>query len=301
MPLLLVDPRTSSEAADRPPSTRSHQLLVIPSPLRLWHLASLDAPTVAGVWSLAFARTANIHLPAWVPLLLALGTWSIYIGDRLLDANSALRAGDLDRLRERHHFHWRHRRVLFPICVVTAAVSAIIIFTRMPPVLRERNSVLAVATLAYLSGVHLPLRQAGKRSCFFSKEFLVGMLFTAGCALPTLSRVHVTTISLVELSRLLASFTFFAMLAWLNCHAIECWESKTSARFALNAFQLSCFGILLSIFFSRGTQGAALLIAGSASALLLGLLDRVGTDMAPIVLRAAADLVLLTPIFLLIR
>ena len=64
------------------------------------------------VWSLAFASVAKIYLPVWVPVLLALATWSIYIGDRLLDARRALRTGALHSLRERHFFHWRHRRLL---------------------------------------------------------------------------------------------------------------------------------------------------------------------------------------------
>ena len=55
-----------------------------PAPLRLWHLTSLDAPTVAVVWSLSFAWVVGVHLPKWVPVLLAIGTWVAYVGDRLL-------------------------------------------------------------------------------------------------------------------------------------------------------------------------------------------------------------------------
>lgn len=78
-----------------------------PSPLRLWHLSSLDAPTVAAVWSLGFAKTAGVRLPAWAPVLLVFVTWFVYVSDRLLDARSALRARDIHRLRQRHYFHWQ--------------------------------------------------------------------------------------------------------------------------------------------------------------------------------------------------
>ena len=32
-----------------------------PNPLRLWHLLSLDAPTVAAAWSLGFAKAAGVQ------------------------------------------------------------------------------------------------------------------------------------------------------------------------------------------------------------------------------------------------
>jgi hypothetical protein len=46
---------------------------------------------------------------------------------------------------------------------------------------------------------------------------------------------------------------------------------------------------------------AALTAAAAASALLLALLDRIRGRLTPLALRAAADLVLLTPLVLLLR
>jgi hypothetical protein len=94
-----------------------------PGPLAWWHLASLDAPTVAVAWSLGFAWAAGVALPAWVPALLALTAWAVYIGDRLLDARAAIRSGETHRLRERHFFHHRHRRV-FGVLAVAASCAA---------------------------------------------------------------------------------------------------------------------------------------------------------------------------------
>ena len=93
------------ESLDRP--------LDAPRPLRLWHLLSLDAPTVAVLWSLGFAKVAGVRLPGWVPVLLALMTWCVYISDRLLDARSAVHERQIRRLRQRHRFHWQYRRIFF--------------------------------------------------------------------------------------------------------------------------------------------------------------------------------------------
>lgn len=281
-----------------PPNARVRQFDA-PQPLRLWHLASLDAPTVAVAWSLAFAWGAGVRLPLWVPLLLALGTWAVYIGDRLLDARTALRSGNVDRLRERHFFHWRHRRTLAPLALVAACASVAIIVGLMPAAVREHNSVLAVAALAYFSSVHSSRRTFAWACSIFSKELLVGALFTAGCAFPVLSRVAAPR----SLGPLLAASIFFALLAWLNCSAIERWESdRISACISICGSLLALAGLSLAVFFSAiRPQVTALLITGSASALSLVMLDRLRGRLTPLALRAAADLVLLTPLFLLAR
>ncbi len=275
-----------------------------PLPLRLWHLASLDAPTVAVVWALAFAWAAGIRLPAWVPVLLALGTWTVYIGDRLLDARACLSTGATHRLRERHFFHWHHRRVLAPLAVASAVAAAVIIFGLMPLAIRERNSVLAVAALAYFSGVHAPRR--APRLPLLSKEFLVGVLFAAGCAFPTLSRLGLAGASRTAIAQLLVPAVLFAALAWLNCHAIEQWESAPSSRHASRILALAggmglCGSLLAASLAFAQPRAAALLAAEVSSALLLALLDRLRQRLSPIALRAAADLVLLTPLFCLLR
>jgi hypothetical protein len=272
----------------------------LPASLRLWHLASLDAPTVAVVWSLAFSWAAGIRLPAWVPALLALGTWTVYIGDRLLDARAGFRSGSLHNLRERHFFHWRHRRVFLALAAASACAAAAIITALMPAAIRERNSVLAVAALAYFSRVHAPRPPSNRRRALLSKEFFVGLLFTAGCALPALSRLH----GLAASPRpLLADVTVFAALAWLNCHAIDCWES-TSAPSCIRATSglLGLSALLVSILLAAAQpRPAALLAAAAASAFLIALLDRLRPRLSPLALRAAADLVLLTPLLLLAR
>ncbi len=55
------------------------------------------------------------------------------------------------------------------------------------------------------------------------------------------------------------------------------------------------------ILFAFHSRVAALMGAGAASAALLALLDRFRGRMTPLALRSTADLVLLTPIALLLR
>ncbi|MGD0734352.1 MAG: hypothetical protein ABR976_04355 [Terracidiphilus sp.] len=277
------------------------QIVDAPPLLRYWHLASLDAPTVAAAWTLAFAWAASVPLPAWVPILLALAAWAVYIGDRLLDAHSGLRTAQCSNLRLRHRFHWRHRLFFIPAAVAAACAAAFIVFSQMPVAAREKNSLLAAAALVYFTGVHS--RREGssltavRRATFVSKEMLVGLLFTAACALPALSRAASQPSS--PLWPLSIETIFFALLAWLNCHAIEHWESRGRSRSTVwrPALALALIGFLVSAILSTShARPAALLLAGAISAFLLLLLDRQRSRLTPLALRVTADLVLLTPI-----
>jgi hypothetical protein len=270
-----------------------------PAPLlSLWHLTSLDAPTVAVVWTLAFAWAARVRLPAWLPIVLALSAWSFYIGDRLLDSRHARTP-----LRERHHFHWRHRRIFIPLAVTSGVVGLVLVLHFMPIAARERNSVLAAAAIAYFTSVHSPWRPS-PRKFRIPKELLVGILFTLACVLPAWTRItgpHVVTLRLAALPAILS----FVALAWLNCHAIEAWESG----FEINCATIRRRGFTLawivglaaaSMLFLHHPRYAALLLAASLSATLLSVLDLQRQRLTPVVLRAAADLVLLTPLALLV-
>jgi hypothetical protein len=171
-------------------SPRHIRRISAPRPFALWHLASLDAPTVAVVWSLAFAWAAGVRLPLWLPFMLALAVFAVYVFDRLLDARSALLDSGFHRLRERHRFHWRHRRILAPLAAAAACAAAWMVLTLMPPPARERDSVLAAASLAYFARVHSTRRQRPFLSPFLTKELLVGLLFTGGCVLPTMGALR---------------------------------------------------------------------------------------------------------------
>jgi hypothetical protein len=339
-------------------------------PLRLWHLASLDAPSVAVCWTLSLARAARVRLPAWVPLLVALVVWAVYVADRLLDARADLALDRSHRLRERHYFHWQHRRLLAPLAALAAACAAWILWRLVPAPVRHRDSLLAAAALAYFTRVHAPSAFAlwirpsssvtlshpsrtkrgmdgapGRRRLWagsigwwrerllrrvLTKELLVGLLFTAGCLLPAWSRAQTPAAVLA------APAVALALLAWLNCALIDEWEGdnaglppKTDRALATRAanrawasrpsrdkacamdgaqcfhlraksIALAGFAFLAATLLVHSQQRSSLLIfAAALSALLLAALDHNRRRLAPVTLRAMADLVLLTPAVLL--
>jgi len=133
------------------PYRSAPRILDAPVPLALWHKASLDAPTVAIVWTLGFAFAAGVSLPLWVPALVGLVTWAVYTSDRLLDARSALASMQPSRLRHRHRFHWRHRRLLVALAAASACAALIIVVIYVRGPARERGAALGLATIAYFS------------------------------------------------------------------------------------------------------------------------------------------------------
>ena len=286
----------TAQARHRAPLPTS---LEAPAPLRLWHLTSLDAPTVAVVWSLAFAWAAHLSLPTWPVAVVALAAWCAYIGDRLLDARNAHTP-----LRARHHFHWKHRRIFLPVAIAAAIVAIALVLHSMPFRARERNSVLAAAALAYFTSVHSPWRvPAAKAWLRFPKELLVGVLFTLACAAPTLTRIAGRGTGPTALA-VFPIVLIFILLAWLNCHAIEFWETQSQQRSAVlrPATALMAIAGLAAAVAAVGhvPRDAAMLLAAALSAALLALLDRHRHSLTPIALRACADLALLTPLALLV-
>ena len=301
VPQLLPRPRTNPFAVPRSSESlaASARIFDAPRPLRLWHLGSLDAPTVAAVWTLGFGWAAGVRLPHWVPLLLALTAWAVYIADRLLDARTHLRTAP-HRLRERHFFHWRNRHIFIPLGTAAACAAAWLVLTRMSSAIRARDSVLCAAALVYFTGVHSGRIRRRLPALLVSKELLVGVIFTAACALPAWFHGQFAGTGSPEWP-LLGPVLLFALLAWLNCHLIELWETNTPRLSGPHpAVALALAGAILALSLAAVQQPAtaALAACGAAGALLLALLDRLRSHLAPVALRAAADLVLLTPLLL---
>jgi hypothetical protein len=264
------------------------QLFDAPRALALWHLASLDAPTVAVVWSLAFAWTIHVHLSGWVLLVLALATWCAYVSDRILDARvlgaqtlgarvsdegvPATRSGTelsmWPALRERHYFHWRNRSLFVPLAVIAACAAGILAPIFLLSYLREGGFILAGAALAYFSGVHAaPWLERRRFSLprLASKEFLVAVLFTASCILPVWSRLRLSGAQEFSLTWLWIEGIYFAALAWLNCRFIAGWEAEKSDREAgARGRRIGQF----KLFADRSTNfSAAVLLASAGFAL----------------------------------
>jgi hypothetical protein len=250
---------------------------------------------VAVVWTLAFAWASGVTLPAGGAVGIGLAAWSFYIGDRLLDARAAGPS-----LRPRHDFHWKHRGVFLSLAIAAAVAAFALMLDFMPVAARARNSVLAAATIAYFLSVHSPWRLVIRRFRLrIPKELLVGVLFTLACAASTWTRIAGHRHSM------LAPIGCFAALAWLNCHAIESWESSGKTSRCVTIFSIAMIFAAVALLEASINAAlhlpriAALLASASSSALLLAILDRAKPRLTPIALRAAADLALLTPLALL--
>jgi hypothetical protein len=255
-----------------------------------WHLLSLDAPTVAALWAWFFARAMRLHMPILPALLLALGTWLLYVADRILDG---LRQGEF--LRERHYFHARHRTTFLAAASFLFLLLAWNVFTRMRPEALRDDLYIGAFALVYLFAVHR--RAAPPR---LPKELAVAILFAAATAVPAWSRITAGK------QQLAPAIIFFALLCWINCVGIEKWEGgdpHPSTRWAslhlrlivtVIAFFSSVAALLAP---SRGLTTvylAALLSSG-----LLFALDTRSTRWIPLHLRIAADAALLTPLALI--
>ncbi len=176
------------------------------------------------------------------------------------------------------------------------------VLTRMPAIGLRTDSVVGLATLAYLSNVHGHsnsdnwLRRITRGiSRLVPRECVVGMVFSAGCLLPVMARTRLHW-------PVAAAAIAFAALAWLNVSAIGCWEGcfekRAQMRRAAIALASACLA-LAAVLASTQPGSAEAVLAAGVSALLLVALDTLAASVEPVVLRAAADLVLLTPLLVL--
>ncbi len=213
------------------------------SPLALWHLLSLDAPTVAALWTWFIATVAHVPLPLRAPASVFLAVWLLYAADRLLDVRN-LHASlpdtppDASRhpnkimdsplcgetsvpaspdLEARHRFHARHRTgFLVVIAFVSAALAALL--PAIPaPALRLDLALGAVLT-AYFILIH-----ATPAAPRLPKELAVGVFFAAAVFIPAIARAPALRLALLPSAVLLAA------LCSLNCLCIYSWEHPEHA------------------------------------------------------------------------
>jgi hypothetical protein len=260
-----------------------------------WHLLSLDAPTVAALWCWSFGRAAHIDLPALSPLVLALGTWLVYVADRILDG---LDPANQARLRERHYFYCRHRRAFLAAGIAISPFFAWIVFRWLSPEVRfEDCAVFAVAALYFLL-VHVHGRFAER---WLPKELAVGILFAAGTAIPAWARIPGERLEMTPVVGI------FAILCWLNCVAIENWErppadsihaSTAWAGKHLRSLSSAVFALSLVLAFIHMHDSAqmCLYLASAVTALLLFCLASGRRYLTAMQARIAADVAMLTPI-----
>ena len=233
-------------------------------------------------------RAMYFHLSLIQALLLPLGTWLLYVADRILDG---LRQGEL--LRERHQFHARHRTAFLLAASFLFVLLAWFVLTRMlPEALRDRTPGLACWCFFTCSRC----RRITPR---LPKEQPWAFLFAAATAVPAWSRLGAGR----EQRR--PAVIFFALLCWINCVGIEKWEGGqphaitcwASLHLRLIESLLHCFRWPRRSWPRRGSM--VVYLAALLSCGLLYTLDARSGHWAPLHLRIAADAALLTPLALL--
>ena len=271
-----------------------------------WHLLSLDAPTVAVVWTASFAAALHLRLPALGLTMLALAAWLLYVADRLLDVASPSHA---HALQPRHYFHQRHRKFFLTVTAAILPLLAWLVGTRLDPAPLREDLVLAGCSLLYLICVHLPLRRGAGRGIPFPKELIVGVIFATACVIPTWSRLPLAR------AALLLPLCLFAGLCWINCVAIEYWESTPATRLhrsthwigrhfiAVTGMAAAIAAAAVPFLFTIGEHAsfalAAIYLSIAVSSGALAWLHQQRHALNALRLRAAADAVLLTPAILI--
>lgn len=253
------------------------------------------------LWAWSFGRAAHVRSSAGAIAVLGIGTWLIYVADRLLDGRFGAR---IEELRERHLFHASHRRTLLLAAAVAAVPLLCLILISLSPAARCEDTLLFAASGLYFAIVHLrPIRLRH----WLRREFAVGIIFASATAVPAWSQPGAAHADL-----LLPTF-LFAALCCLNCLAIETWE-QTSFAATLRTSPISAGALIMAAAAAvsmlsasrRNSASCDICAAALLSALILYLLDRLyhrshhqPSAVPALALRIAADAALLTPLFFL--
>jgi hypothetical protein len=252
------------------------------APLEIWHLLSLDAPTVAAVWTAFFAASFHVVLPWTAPLALALAVWIFYAADRLSDARHPASS-----LEDRHHFHAQHARGFF-VAIGFAAPTVLVLLAELPHTIRIAWLFLVLPLVGYASAVHLLKLQV-------PKEWMVGLFFAIATAAPCLLDNGHTAEWLCAAA--------FGILCWLNCVRIARAESAATDRstaWAVDHFRAITLAFAIANAFVAVclSQARSVALALMAAALLLRALDHLEPRTSAVRMRALADAALLTPLLL---
>ena len=274
--------------------------------LHLWHLLSLDAPTVAAFWTWFVARTARVELPAATLLSMFLAVWMLYAADRLLDARQLfshpLHTGDLEA---RHLFHHRHATAFLTVILACSITLAVLLPHLFPEALRL-DAILAALLFGWFLLIHARPASFYAAHRRLPKEIAIGLFFPAAIFIPTIARRPDLRLAL------LPHVLLFAAVCSLNCLCIYAWEHPqphTAAHWTTRlstrhlhrlAIAITFVGLTLTVI-SLATHTASwpLALAATLSAASLLTLDRNHHRISPLTLRATADAALLTPLLLL--
>ena len=270
-----------------------------------WHLLSLDAPTVAVLWTWFIARANHIVLPPTALIAMGLAVWMLYAADRILDSRDPRSpvaiASQRDDLEARHYFHRRHQRV-FRIGIIAASALLALLLPKIAPQSIRLYLVLGTLLFAYFVLIHAFAPATPARPQRLPKELAVGIFFSAAIFIPTVARANELRPVLLPVAVL------FAVVCCLNCLFIHAWEhplpspqihavTRTLLHFLPHITITSILaGITIGI--ADRTLPWFVPVACALAACFLLSLHHSRQRFSPTTLRAAADLCLLTPALL---
>ncbi len=249
-------------------------------------------------WLHVFAKTWKLGIhPGVAYVSLGLAVWAIYLADRLLDA--ALAGGQGSRMRLRHDFHWRHRRV-FRIAMVTAALAAAaLVVLRMPLAIYGHLLIGGILVAGFFGLSLLSSQQPDEVPAL--KNLLAGATFAFGTAM--MAHVYRNEFGLHDLM-VSREFICFAILCTLNISAIDYWEHsarsrdvevKASDELALT-LPLGLLAIAALVFAVQDPSARPFHYAILTGAALLHILNRRRNRWPTDTLRVLADAALLAPV-----
>jgi hypothetical protein len=243
----------------------------------LWpNLLSLDAPLVALLWQVLFIRCFHSEASAIPSVLLVLAVWLIYVADRVLDGWAG--RGSMPR----HQFYRRHRRALVPLWIAVMAAASALSWTRLNPDLLHRGLALIGLVGTYFAAVHLSPHLP------WPKEAAVAVIFALGTSLASWNDIHHAGD--------IAAIGLFSVLCWINCMAIDQWESRRGTGIPVGVVAGAVgAGALALVWLHRPVIGNVEM----ASALAFLCLDRARHWLSTDALRVLADAALLTPLMVL--
>lgn len=267
------------------------------------HLLSLDAPLVAVLWQLLFAKALRVHLAPVVTLILASVIWLIYVGDRILDS---YQSESIPGEALRHRFYREHRAAFLPALLAVLLATGWMAYVDLGLRVQCAGLLLAVIVGGYFAVVHLTGNGAVR---WFPKEMIVAVVFGIGTFMPVslCTDLHL---------RFLLPFALFLLVLWMNTLFIEycewvklraCDADRPHESTILVGRHMAAFGALVGILalcamVSRWFPSSRpILFAEGLSALGFGVLGWQWRRISSYTLRVTADVVLLTPLLLLVR
>lgn len=268
--------------------------------VRWWQLPlvlSLDAPLILVVWQRLLARAAGVELTAAHAAVLGLSVWLAYSADRWVDAWRV--PADMVRT-QRHRFAQRMRWPLAVVWVAAFAIDVRVASAMLTPYEWRAGLWLAVATVAYLTG----LQTLPARAWRLPKELVVAALLGWGAALFPFVRPR------AHVGAAVVPLALFVVACFANCAVIAVWERAIDEAHGHTSLvrQFHWGGRAGRILpWGLAVTAACVALAGAASSetpawcaagagLGLGILDVVQTRLGHAPSRVLADAALLTPL-----